>query len=113
MTLKGYTNFVVKFARVAYDNIPNLVTEQEKERLRVLIKEGLVPLIGLENWWKLVNVFTKNLGFPEGSFRYTSVVLEQIVWNREKFKETLAEFCEPLIERTAEKPEGGQDAAKV
>ncbi len=105
MTLKSYTDFVVKFALVAYGITPALATEREKEQFRALIEEGLVPLIGPENREKLIDIFMEKVNFPKGFDKYAHI-LENILWERSKFTETLAEFCEPLIK-------GGQDAAKV
>lgn len=111
MTLKSYTDFVVKFALVAYSTTPALATGREKEKMRTLLLDELAPLISPENWEKLVDIFMKKVKFPEGFDKHKHFAL-YILWNRSEFTETLAELCEPLIERTAEKPEGGQDAAK-
>lgn len=114
MTLKSYTDFVVKFTLAAYNITPALATDREKERFRALIEE-LSSLVGLENWDKLIDIFLEKVNFPKGFDKHT-YIFEYILWDRGKFTKTLAEFCEPLIERTgapAEKPEGGQDAAKA
>ncbi len=111
MTLKSYTDFVVKFALVAYEISPAFATEREKERFRALI-EKLVSLIGQENWEKLIDIFMEKVNFPKGSDKH-AYIFEYALWNRSEFTEALAEFCEPLIKGAAEKPEGGQDAAKV
>lgn len=95
MTLKSYTDFVVKFALVVYVITPALATRREKEQLQVITEE-LVPLIGPENWEKLIDIFMKRVGFPE-EFDKHAHILENILWERSKFTETLAEFCEPLL----------------
>ncbi len=111
MTLKSYTDFVFKFALVAFGITPALVTRQEKERLGALIEE-LVSLIGPENWKKLVDIFMERKDFLK-VFDKHAHISEYMLWNRGEFMETLVEFCEPLlVKETAEKPEGGQDAAK-
>lgn len=111
MTLKSYTDFVVKFALTAYGITPALTTRREKEQFQVLIEE-LASLVGPENWEKLVDILMEKANFPRGFDKHAHI-FENILWDRNKFTETLAEFCEPLIERTTEKSEGGQDAAKV
>ncbi len=111
MTLKSYTDFVVKFALVAYGITPALATEREKGQFRALIEE-LEALLGLENWEKLTDVFMEKVNFPKACDKHT-FIFEYILWDRNEFTEALAEFCEPLIERTPGKSEGGQDAAKV
>lgn len=112
MTLKSYTDFVVKFALVAYNITPAFATEREKKQFRVLIEE-LASLIGPENWEKLIDIFIEKADFPKGFDKHAHI-LKYILWERSKFTETLAAFCEPLLVKgTAEKPEGGQDAAKV
>ena len=111
MTLKNYTDFVVKFALVAYGITPALATEREKEQFRALIEE-LVSLLGLENWEKLTDIFMERVNFPKGFDKHAHI-LENILWERSKFTETLAEFCEPLLVKSEGKEKGGQDAAKV
>ncbi|MEK7662411.1 MAG: hypothetical protein AAB355_02895 [Patescibacteria group bacterium] len=108
MTLKSYTDFVVKFTLATY-GVPTLATKQEKKRLRFLIEE-FKTLIGPENWEKLIDIFLKKLGFPEKRDKH-AYIPEYILWDKNKFTETLAEFCEPLIGK--EEPKGGQDAAKA
>ncbi len=107
MTLKSYTDFVVKFALVAYNITPALATRREKKQLEALIEE-LATLVGPENWEKLVDVFMEKMNFPRGFDRHI-YIFENILWDRSKFTETLAEFCEPLIKGASKKPEGGQE----
>ena len=109
MTLKSYTDFVIKFTLVAYNIVPALATIKEKERFQVIIEE-LASLIGPKNWEKLIDIFMEKVNFPKG-FGKNARIPEYILWNREKFMETLSEFCEPLIGK--EEPKGGQGAKIV
>ena len=109
MTLKDYTDFVVKYALVAYNISPALATRREKKQLEALIEE-LATLVGPENWEKLVNVFMEKINFPKGFDKHL-YVFENILWDKSEFTKVLAEFCEPLIGK--EKPKGGQDAGKA
>ncbi len=99
MTLRDYTDFVVKFARSQHPSDAHLCGD-------------LGTLFGgnVDLWHKFLKVFKKRARYKRGN-----LFIDKVKINEWLFLQTLAEFCEPLIERTAtaEKPGGGQDAAKA
>jgi broad specificity phosphatase PhoE len=106
MTLKDYADFVTEFVMHHY-----LVTTG-KYNLDAFMSETcfgkLQGLLGVEAWRTFVEIFLKRADCNDW-FRFSYKVKEK----GQLFLQVLAEFCEPLIERPAEKPEGGQNAAKA
>lgn len=105
MTLNGYTLFVTKFATVLWRLNSNLCGV---EVFNFVCFDDLQGLLGFEKWCEFINGFMKRVNC-EDNHHFAS----QAQAKGHVFLRALAEFCEPLIERTAEKTEGGQDAAKA
>lgn len=112
MTLKDYTDFVIAldrdlgiFGSPKAGQIRATAIFSAQDALNLVLR----TMMGDSVWEKFAILFFNKTG--RSDFKYKTILAAHVYENQTIFWSTLAEFCEPLIERTAEKPEGGQDAA--
>lgn len=94
MTLKDYTNFVVKFVEIS--NYQNIRTSGWNQ-FELVTRLDLGRLLGTSRWQKFVDVFMKKINWQGKEESKYFVFSSQVMKHLELFIPTLAEFCEPLI----------------
>jgi len=121
MTLKKYTGLILLLHQIL-EILDLLETTGLPKEVQIKIDTGLtngpVPIqdgvdnlllnmLSFENWEKFVLLFYEKIGFKRKGTSFTMVgITSHMLRNERKiFFVTLAEFCEPLIERPTEKPE--------
>jgi len=99
MTLKDYADFVVKFSQLS---IPQSSCTREWVEFTFATDLDLSKLLGQSRWQEFVDAFMKKTDWQGQEHFKWDRFGSQVMEHRGLFLQMLAEFCEPLLVKSAE-----------